>query len=160
LTWNFGKQVKDADPTLDKKLEAEIPSILQKCIRAYLEYAQKYANKDIWNVVPQYFKDVQRQVATVSSTLENFLQSPYIKYGTELCVPQKIFVEKFNEHCGANNLGKPKFNQDFYAGPFSQRDVEVRQHTGMYKGVPISMQPFVFGLDIVVDTLVSNEDDA
>jgi len=159
LTWNFGKQVKDADPTLEKKLEAEIPIILQKCIRAYLEYAQRYANKDIWNIVPQYFKDVQRQVATVSSTLENFLQSPYIKYSPELCCPQKIFVEKFNEHCTANNLGKPRFNQDFYAGPFSQRDIEVRQHSMLYNGMPFSMQPFIFGLDIVNDTLMSNEAD-
>jgi len=159
LTWNFGKQVKDADPTLEKKLEAEIPVILQKCIRAYLEYAQRYANKDIWNIVPQYFKDVQRQVATVSSTLENFLQSPCIKYGEDLRCPQKVFVEKFNEHCTANNLGKPRFNQDFYAGPFSQRDIEVRQHSELYNGGAYSMQPFVFGLDIVTDTLISNESD-
>ena len=159
LTWNFGKQVKDADPTLEKKLEAEIPVILQKCIRAYLEYSQKYSNKDIWNIVPQYFKDVQKQVATVSSTLENFLQSPYLKYGKDLCCPQKIFVEKFNEHCTANNLGKPRFNQDFYAGPFSQRDIEVRQHTAMYNGAAFSMQAFVFGLDIVNDSLLTTEDD-
>jgi hypothetical protein len=159
LTWNFGKQVKDADPTLDKKLESEIPVILQKCVRAYLEYAQKYTNKDIWNIVPKYFKDVQKQVATVSSVLENFLQSPYIKYGPELMCPQKEFIKKFNEHCTANNLGKPKFNQDFYAGPFSQRDIEVRQHSGTYGGAPVIMQPFIFGLDIVSDTLVSNEND-
>jgi hypothetical protein len=87
------------------------------------------------------------------------LQSPYIRYGPDLFCPQKIFVEKFNEHCGANNLGKPRFNQDFYAGPFSQRDIEVRQHTSIYRGVPMSMQPFIFGLDIVNDSLVSNEDD-
>jgi hypothetical protein len=82
-----------------------------------------------------------------------------MKYNPELCCPQKIFVEKFNEHCTANNLGKPRFNQDFYAGPFSQRDIEVRQHTAMYNGVPFSMQPFIFGLDIVSDMLMSNESD-
>lgn len=159
LTWNFGKQVKDADPTLEKKLETEIPIILQKCIRAYLEYAQRYANKDIWNIVPQYFKTVQKQVATVSSTLENFLQSPNIRYGEGLSCPQKVFVEKFNEHCSANNLGRPRFNQDFYAGPFSQREIEVRVHTSIYNGAPFNRQPFIFGLDIVNDSLISNEDD-
>jgi len=159
LTWNFGKQVKDADPTLEKKLETEIPIILQKCIRAYLEYAQRYANKDIWNIVPQYFKMIQKQVATVSSTLENFLQSPNIRYGEGLSCPQKVFVEKFNEHCSANNLGRPRFNQDFYAGPFSQREIEVRVHTGIYNGAPFNRQPFIFGLDIVNDSLISNEDD-
>jgi hypothetical protein len=160
LTWNFGKQVKDADPTLEKKLEAEIPVILQKCIRAYLEYAQRYANKDIWNIVPQYFKgrtetgrngiEYTRELLAVSSTSST---------GPDLRCPQKIFVEKFNEHCTANNLGKPRFNQDFYAGHSVTRDIEVRQHSELYNGMPFSMQPFVFGLDIVNETLMSNESD-
>ena len=129
LTWNFGKQVKNADPTLENKLDDELPIILQKCIRAYLEYAQKYADKDIWNVVPEYFKTVQKQVATVANTLENFLQSTAVKYGSDLFCPQKEFVALFNSHCQANNLGKPRFTQDFYIGPFSQRDIEAVSYT-------------------------------
>ena len=54
LTVDFTKQVREADPTLDSKLEREIPSILQKCVRAYLEFAQKWPEKDVWNVVPRY----------------------------------------------------------------------------------------------------------
>jgi phage/plasmid-associated DNA primase len=149
LTWNFGKQVKDADPTLEYKLDAELPVILQKCIRAYLEYAQKYADKDIWNVVPEYFKTVQKQVATVASTLENFMQSTGVKYGKDLFCPQKEFVALFNSHCQANNLGKPRFTQDFYVGPFSQREIEVREVTLTYKGRNYPRQAFIFGVDIV-----------
>tara|TARA_B100001142_G_C14327155_1_gene652711 strand:- start:188 stop:2140 length:1953 start_codon:yes stop_codon:yes gene_type:complete len=149
LTWNFGKQVKNADPTLEYKLDTELPIILQKCIRAYLEYSQKYADKDIWNVVPEYFKTVQKQVATVANTLENFLQSTAVKYGSELCCPQKDFVALFNSHCQANNLGKPRFTQDFYVGPFSQRDIEVREDKLTYKGRLCKKQSFIFGLDIV-----------
>ena len=151
LTWNFGKQVKDADPTLEYKLDAELPIILQKCIRAYLEYAQKYADRDIWNVVPEYFKAVQKQVATVASTLENFMQSTGVNYGKELFCPQKEFVALFNSHCQANNLGKPRFTQDFYVGPFSQREIEVREVTLTYKGRNYPRQAFIFGLDIVND---------
>ena len=149
LTWNFGKQVKNADPTLEYKLDTELPIILQKCIRAYLEYSQKYADKDIWNVVPEYFKTVQKQVATVANTLENFLQSTAVKYGSELFCPQKDFVALFNSHCQANNLGKPRFTQDFYVGPFSQRDIEVREDKLTYKGRLCKKQSFIFGLDIV-----------
>ena len=149
LTRNFGKQVKNADPTLEYKLDTELPIILQKCIRAYLEYSQKYADKDIWNVVPEYFKTVQKQVATVANTLENFLQSTAVKYGSELCCPQKDFVALFNSHCQANNLGKPRFTQDFYVGPFSQRDIEVREDKLTYKGRLCKKQSFIFGLDIV-----------
>ena len=158
LTWNFGKQVKDADPMLETKLDEELPIILQKCVRAYLEYAQKYADKDIWNVVPEYFKTVQRQVATIASTLENFLQSTGVKYGQELYCPQKEFVALFNSHCTANNLGKPRFTQDFYVGPFSQRDIEVREETLTYRGRVYPKQAFIFGVDIVNEEMAFSND--
>jgi hypothetical protein len=158
LTWNFGKQVKDADPMLETKLDEELPIILQKCVRAYLEYAQKYADKDIWNVVPEYFKTVQRQVATIASTLENFLQSTGVKYGQELYCPQKEFVALFNSHCTANNLGKPRFTQDFYVGPFSQRDIEVREETLTYRGRLYPKQAFIFGVDIVNEEMAFSND--
>ncbi len=158
LTWNFAKQVKDADPLLDGKLDKELPIILQKCIRAYLEYSQKYANKDIWNVVPPYFKKVQKQVAMVANTLENFLESPSVNIDSSLYCPQKEFVAAFNQHCLANNLGKPRFNQDFYVGPFSQREIEVRDDILTYKGRQYPRQSFIFGVDIVEETLTFGND--
>ena len=157
LPWNFAKQVKNADPTLEDKLDEEIPAILLKCIRAYLEYSQKFRNKDIWNVVPAYFKNIQKQVAMVASTLHNFLESTNIKFGEELKCPQKIFVQIFNQHCTANNLGKPRFNSDFYAGPFSSRDIEVRDHEDTYNGKFYSNQPFIFGLDVVSEEIYNSD---
>ena len=158
LPWNFAKQVKDADTQLDEKLNQEIPAILLKCVRAYLDYAQKYRNKDIWNVVPEYFKTVQKQVAMVASTLHNFLESTNLIFGSELYVPQKIFVQVFNQHCQANNLGRPKFNPDFYAGPFSSREIEVREESLTYKGRVYPKQPFIFGLDVLEETLQFSDD--
>ena len=158
LPWNFGKQVKEADPQLEDRLDAEIPIILLKCVRAYLEYSQKYANKDIWNVVPEYFKQVQTQVAMVTNTLQNFLASEKVRYAEDACVPQKIFIQVFNQHCQENNLGKVKFNPDFYAGPFSTRDVEVRSEAVTYKGRAYANQPVVFGLDVIEETLEFTDD--
>ena len=158
LPWNFAKQVKDADPQLDEKLDAELPIILLKCVRAYLEYSQKYANKDIWNVVPEYFKQVQTQVAMVTNTLQNFLASEKVRYAEDAFVPQKIFIQVFNQHCQENNLGKVKFNPDFYAGPFSTRDIEVRSAAITYKGRAYAIQPVVYGVDVIEDTLQFSDD--
>jgi len=151
-TWNFSRQIASdvADPHLDDKLEAEMPAIMCKCLRAYLDYAHKFSDKDIWNVLPKYFKTVQSQVATVTNALQHFLCSEKIKFAPELCVPQKIFVAQFNQHCKENNLGTYKFNQDFYAGPFSSKEVEVRVDSLVYKGNAYSTQPFIFGLDLNV----------
>ena len=79
------------------------------------------------------------------------MQSTGVNYGKELFCPQKEFVALFNSHCQANNLGKPRFTQDFYVGPFSQREIEVREVTLTYKGRNYSRQAFIFGLDIVND---------
>jgi hypothetical protein len=158
LPWNFAKQVRDADPQLDEKLNRELPIILLKCVKAYLDYSNKYRDKDIWNVVPEYFKKIQKQVAMVASTLHNFLESTNIIYGKELFVPQKLFVQVFNQHCQANNLGKHKFNQDFYAGPFSSRDIEVRDEVVNYKGRTYPKQPVIYGVDVVEESLGFSED--
>jgi hypothetical protein len=158
LPWNFTKQVREADPQLDEKLNRELPIILLKCVRGYLDYSNKYRDRDIWNVVPKYFEIIKKQVAMVASTLTNFLESTSIKFGDELCVPQTIFVQMFNQHCSANNLGKPKFNQDFYIGPFSSRDIEVREEIVKYKGRTYPKQPVIFGLDVIEESIGFTED--
>ena len=158
LPWNFSRQVQDADPQLDEKLHVEMPIILLKCVRAYLDFSNKYRNKDIWNVVPTYFKQIQKQVAMVASSLTNFLESTYINFGDDLFVPQKEFVAKFNQHCRENNLGNHKFHQDFYAGPFSSREIEVRNETVKYKGRLYKHQPIIYGLDVVSDDLTFTDD--
>jgi NOL1/NOP2/fmu family ribosome biogenesis protein len=152
-TVNFNRQIAEdvADPHLDEKLDSELPAILCKCLRAYLDYASKYADKDIWNVLPKYFKQVQNQVATVTNSLQHFLCSEKFKFASDLFVPQKIFVERFNQHCRENNLGTFKFNQDFYAGPFSSRELEVKIDSRVYNGQAFSTQPFICGLDFKND---------
>ena len=158
LTFNFGKQVQDADPKLDEKLNEEIPAIIVKCVKAYLDYTRKYADKDIWNVVPKYFKDIQNQVAMVTNALQHFLSSEKITYGEKLVCPQKVFLQIFNQHCQENNLGRFKFNPDFYAGPFSSRHITVVTESRTYNDKPYMLQPFIHGLDLVQDTANFSDD--
>ena len=156
---NFGKQVIDADPHLEVKLESEIPAILCKCVKAYIEFVSKYSDQDIWNVLPKYFKDVQKQIAVVTNTLQHFLESEKIEYGGDKFVPQKLFVHLFNQHCQENNLPRSKFNPDVYAGPFSSREIEVRSEAVQYRGRMYTQQPVIYGLDVVQENIeISNVD--
>ena len=148
-TVNFGKQIalNDADPHLDDKLELELPAILCKCLRAYLDYSNKYSDKDIWNVLPKYFRDIQNQVANVTNALRHFLSSEKFVFGKDYFVPQREFVAQFKQHCNENTLKIPVFHPDFYAGPFSAKDLEVRVDTKIYNGQAYATQPFIFGVD-------------
>lgn len=156
MPFSFNKKVMEADPHLDSKLDKEIPSIMAKCIRAYLDYSQQYSSQDIWNVVPEYFRKIQTQVAMVTNTLQNFLASEKVKYGPDLFCPQTEFQAIFQTHCIENNLGKPKFNPDFYMGPFGSRDLEVRTEARIYKGQASPPRPYIFGVDLVDMTMEYN----
>jgi hypothetical protein len=159
VTWNFARQVMTPDPQLEGKLELEIPLILCKCIRAYLDFSFKYSKKDIWSVLPQYFKTVQAQVATVTNPLQHFLASDKLVYGPDKCIPQKLFIQIFNQHCQENVLGRCKFNEDIYAGPFSSREIDVKTATMTYRGKAYTNQRFFYGVDAIEDTYVTEEVD-
>lgn len=156
VTMNFSRQVAEADPHLDEKLEQEIPAILCKCVKAYVEFAARYSDQDIWNVLPKYFKDVQKQIGVVTNTLLHFLESEKVEYGSGKFVPQKLFVHMFNQHCQENNLARSKFNPDVYAGPFSSKELEVRTESVTYRGRAYGSQPVIYGIDIVQE--ISNID--
>jgi len=155
LPWNFGKQVRNADPQLDEKLESEMPKLLLKCVKGYIDYANKYRNKDIWNVVPEYFKTIQKQVAKVANSLIHFLESTIVDKAKDQYVPQNLFVQSFNTHCKNNNLGQHKFHEDFYVGPFSSYDIEVRNESVSYRGRQYPLQPVIFGIDLIEDQLMT-----
>jgi len=158
LTWNFSKQVEDADPQLDEKLDKELPIILLKCIRAYLDYTSKYRDQDIWNVVPKYFKNVQTQIAMVTNSLRHFLACEKVRFEKDIFCPQKIFVQTFNQHCQENNLGRFKFNPDFYAAPFSAKKLVVKTETVTYDDRVYHNQPIIYGIDVIGDTNNISED--
>jgi Family of unknown function (DUF5906) len=156
LVWSFPRQVgeTETDPQLEHKLESELPMIIQKCVRAYVEYSQLYRAKDIWSVVPDYFKQIRNQVAMVTSVLQNFLASEKVQFGKELCVPQRLFVQALQNHCIDNGFGRIKFTNDFYAGPFSSKEITVRVDSRSHHGKAYIAQPFIFGLDLVMDDAV------
>jgi hypothetical protein len=128
VPWYYGTQIRveDSDPRLEDKIIDELPLILQKCIKAYLDYSNKYRDKDIWSVLPNYFNKNRDQMAMVTSVILSFLGSEKIRYGKECMVPQSVFTRSFNRHCEDNNLPKQKFTHDLYAGPFESKGITIK----------------------------------
>jgi phage/plasmid-associated DNA primase len=149
-TWHFGKQVMQADTELDKKLEEEMPAILCKCLRAYLDYTHRFSGKDIWNILPKYFKDVQNEVANATNSLRHFLDSPGLRYSPELFIPQSQFNEIYLTHCKKNSFTSSRLNEDFYGGPFSSREITVVSDSRIYKD-KVYNEPFFCGVDVNIE---------
>ena len=95
------------------------------------------------------------QVAKVANSLIHFLESTIVDKGKDQYVPQNLFVAAFNTHCKNNNLGQHKFHEDFYVGPFSSYDIEVRNESVSYRGRQYPIQPVIFGIDLIEDQLMT-----
>lgn len=127
--FNFSKRIKKANAQLGKRLLEEIPSLLVKGNRAYLEAVQKHGKKDIWDrtVLPKYFRKTQSDMAEQTNSLSHFLASGKLTFGPDKYMKQKSFIQAFNEHIRDNNLVKHAWNEDYYSSPFEDFGMTVQQ---------------------------------
>ena len=151
VTFNFVRQVKEADATLPEKLKCEVPTMLQKCVRAYLDYAlHKYRGVgNIWDILPEYFTDVRKEIEEEVSPLDKFLNSTEVIVDPGVCVPLCVFQDAFQfyakNRCGERHI---KFSAAYTRGPFSSRGITVECRTGTYEGRVYENEDFVVGVTI------------
>lgn len=131
IVFSFDKKVKKGDTQLGKKLLKELPLLILKGNRAYLEAINKYGKNDIWDTLPKYFKDTQKDMAEQTNSLVNFLQSDKLRFGEDLHCRQKVFVQTYNEHIRENNLQKCTWKRDFYEGVFEEHGIEILKKQSM-----------------------------
>ena len=132
MPFDFMKQVKDADTDLELRLELELPAILEKCIRAYLETVKSVGKKDIWKLVPAELRKAQMDMAACTNVLYSFLTTNKVVYGNDKFVPWADFASEFKHFVEHDNSMPPirKFtatNRELWIGPFQQKDLIVKQ---------------------------------
>lgn len=129
IVFDFCNQVVDGDMELARKLDREMPAILKKCNRAYLDMAQKIGNKNIWNHLPNYFRGTRAELEESTHPMENFLNSDKVVVASEATCPYNDFIQAFKTHAKEFNLGYVRIDKDFLKTPFAKRKLAVRQMT-------------------------------
>lgn len=148
VTLRFTKKVHKGDLLLGKKIQHEMPALIQKCNKLYLAMAAKHGRDSIWTILPSYFADTQRELAKATNPLIHFLLSGSVCLDPNKHIPEKVFVSAFNEHCRANNYEKHRFNPDFYMGPFSQHNITAEHGVSKEYNGGIRKDTYFVGLDI------------
>ena len=131
VVFSFDKKVKKGDTQLGKKLLKEIPALIIKGNRAYLEAVKKFGKNDIWDTLPEYFKETQKDMAEQTNSLVHFLRSDKLVYGKEKVCRQKIFLQAYNEHIRENNLQRCTWKRDFYEGVFEEHNITILKKQSM-----------------------------
>ena len=157
----FTRQVKDVDTRLDRRLESELPAILQKCVRAYTETVISAGTKSFWKIVPQELLKAQKRVAAATNVLCEFLESNVIVVDDTNTPKEeknvilfKEFKEEMTRFCLEWTIQVPSrftpTNSDFYDSQFQANDIEVFMPPKYkYKGKTYTNQYFIRGISII-----------
>ena len=163
LVFMFTKRVTKGDTQLGRKLERELGHILHACNRAYLEAVNTHGSSDVWNVIPQEFKDSRDEMAETTNQLMNFLKSERVILGPDLYTRERTFVESFNDHCKEANLGKARWTPQYCMGPFETFGLKIKKNARKrYPNIPGARKylgNFIMGVDIKVDHQQQEEQD-
>jgi len=74
LVANFEKNVYSPDTSLKQKIiDNELPNFIYKCTKYYNELLLSSANKSIWDICPDYFKDQQEELRIERNPLYKYL---------------------------------------------------------------------------------------
>lgn len=146
VTVRFDKKVLDGDLKLITKLRKEMGHIIPKCNRMYLKKAEQFGTTTIWNVLPDYFKKTQRELAASTNPFVHLLCSDKLDWNPDNYIAESILKQIYNTHCMENNYKRQRWNKELYIGPCQQFQIKVKKDTLKYAGKERT-EIFFFGID-------------
>jgi hypothetical protein len=155
LVFSFLRAVTNGDMKLGEKLAAELPRILLKCNRAYLDASARWGSRNVWTVLPTYFHATRNEMAQAVNSVEAFLASSDVVLDGALYCPMKEFVQAwkaFSISNGYPSLNKPHLDSHFTT-PFQKFGLQIDAGPREYRGVMknSSKEKWVLGVDLADD---------
>ena len=146
ILFDFKRAVLNGDMKLGEKLEREMPLILLKCNRAYLDKVREHAEVNIWTVLPDYFRKTRDQLARAVSSLESFLASDAVVLDHELFCPMEDFRNALKAFEMSNNFRSKQFTSDFFNSAFDKHGLYTETTKKTYRGQS-KRREYLFGVD-------------
>lgn len=151
LVFSFQKAVTNGDMKLGDKLAAELPFILLKCNRAYLDASARWGMRNVWTVLPAYFQATRNEMAQAVNSIEAFLASTEVVLDGALYCPFKEFRAAWKAFSITN--GYPSNNKpttlSLFTTPFEKFGLRVETGTREYRGIQKNNAQWVLGIDLV-----------
>ena len=165
VAYLFNRRVADKDvrtKEIPEDLEAELPAIIVKCVRAYHWYANRYGNFSSeskgWKVFcPRYFIETNAVVASFSNHLRTyFMESGRVTFSSTLMLSEEDFYNDYREYCRSRGISPAittkamSYNSVIQEINDTQRlHLEYRKVTEQeYEGQIHWNMPFFFGLGL------------
>ncbi|AGE54322.1 ATPase [Paramecium bursaria Chlorella virus IL-5-2s1] len=148
VVFEFKKPVRHGDMKLGEKLDKELPFILRKCNKAYLDLAGKYSDVNIWSVLPEYFINTREALARATNFIESFMASSEVILGENEICSLGDFKSALREHATMNVMHTKQLTADVFTGPFEKYGIKfLGAQTLDYCGQSVHTE-FIQGLSL------------
>jgi phage/plasmid-associated DNA primase len=147
VVFDFAKQVVNGDMRLAEKLQSEIPTLLLKCNRMYLEAVEQYGSANIWNVLPAYFLGTRDSIAQSTNVVEAFINSEEVTLDVNGYVSFEDFKAALRYYANQNNYGIKRFNWEYFRTAFDKFGISKDRRQMPYQGRTVNKE-FLFGISL------------
>lgn len=125
----FDHKPTDSDPDLLDKLREELPRILLKVNQAYLAAIDLYGRRDIWDVMPEYFRQTQTAMKESTNPFVSYLNCcSDLVWSDEFMVPLDTISKHFRNFCrqGGWPTETSKWTEELYKQAFAEHVPPIR----------------------------------
>jgi hypothetical protein len=134
LTLLMQVKITDADMSMDEKIDAEFPLILYKMYRAYTILRKQVGTRSIWDVLPNFFLKVRKDVAAATNPIKTFLlDNDHVILDRKLQVSRMAFDEAARQYLRRAGI---KFRTDDLETALRDFKVTRRTTRGTDNGIP------------------------
>ena len=148
IIFNFQRPVIGGDMLLGNRLKAEMGAMIVKANRAYLEASAKYGSKNIWEVLPNYFKSTRNEMAASVNSVEAFLGSSDVVLDPTKYCPFDDFKCALKVFENQNGYRGSKYTADFFRSPFLKFKISKTRDQMEYRGRSLK-RDYLLGIDLV-----------
>lgn len=166
--FDFTRAIETVDTLLPAKLQAEMPSLVLKCNRAYLCAAQEVGSRSIWasGVLPAYFHKTRQDMAQIVNSMKGFLASDAVRFGPHSVVycPLTEVQSAWTKWIIEQNISpRPRWSQDLYTGPMEAMGLAIVKNVSkVYPRLSHGSRTrgkFVLGVDLASEFGDDGEDE-
>ena len=148
----FDHKPQNSDPNLLSDLKKELPRIILKCNQAYLSAVQCFGKKDIWDVLPEYFKEQQTAMKESTSSFVTYLnQCAELVYDPSYFVTLDDMGKHFREYAKTSGFRPSQWREELWQTAFEERCPKLftkKEGSISYKGKTLTNVKVVWGVKI------------
>lgn len=149
VTFKFDKFIDKTDTGIKKKIRPELPYIMVKGNLAYRYMVEQHGRKSIWDVLPEYFQQIRKQLEAKMNPIQAFmLEKPGIELRADGYISLDEFKMRVNNFIQMNGLRRPQnLFTDSIQDVFRMDGISKVNEERDWFGVPIA-QPYILGINL------------